>query len=112
MSEIKRYDPMSFGPENAYLTEDATGDAVKYDDHVAALASKDAEIERLREALFRIAIKDCHVRRIQPNPDGAVRGIGGMIATFALVGKNGSYVTNEEIVAAFPDLAALKGDAA
>lgn len=80
MSEIKRYDPMSFGPENAYLTEDATGDVVKYDDHVAVVAGKDAEIARLREALEHLTRSAGEVSRL-----GATVGNQWMKLSSALV---------------------------
>jgi hypothetical protein len=46
MGEIKRYDPESFGNDGAYLTEDAQGDVVKYDDYAAAIAAQDGQIAR------------------------------------------------------------------
>jgi len=63
-----------------------------------ARAEERAETQRLRDALVRIALSDRHTRRVNPNPDGGIRGPGGMIAVFALIGKNGSRVTDEELL--------------
>ena len=63
-----------------------------------------AEVDRLRAVLVRICEEDRHGRMIKANPQGGFRGRGGMIAAFALTGKNGSHLIDEEIrqhVAAF-----------
>jgi hypothetical protein len=55
MSEIKRYDytqdtkGYELGP--AYMEECDLGDYVKYDDHLAAISAKDAQIRILRAQL-------------------------------------------------------------
>lgn len=70
---------------------------------LAASAPFDAELNHLRNALVRISLKDRHTRRVNAKPDGGLRGVGGMIACFALTGINGSYLTDAAILAAYPD---------
>jgi hypothetical protein len=64
------------------------------------------EIVRLRTALYRIALKDRHYRLYKPKADGGFRGVGGMIATFALTGVNGSYIGDAAIAEQYPHIAA------
>lgn len=54
----------------------------------------------LIEALARIAEIDWHTRRVKPSPDGGFRGQAGMIAAYALTGKNGSFIGDKETRAA------------
>lgn len=48
------------------------------------------------EALARIAEADWHTRNVRPNPNGGIRGKAGMIAAYALTGRNGSYIGDAE----------------
>lgn len=64
------------------------------------------EMERLETALVRIAFADRHGRVVRPREDGGIRGVGGMIATFALMQQNGSFVGDAAIAAKYPAIAA------
>lgn len=63
----------------------------------------EAERDKLREALIRIAKTDRHRRYPKPHPDGGIRGVGGMIAVFELTGKNGCYLTDADLDASITD---------
>ena len=70
-----------------------------------ALEAQSARIAFLEAALVRIAIKDRHYRVLKPKEDGGIRGPGGMIATYALMGVNGSYIGDAAILESYPEAA-------
>ena len=56
MSEIKRYDYSCDCDETTYMAPHAEGHFVKYDDHLAALAARDAVIAKFRTICERQAL--------------------------------------------------------
>ena len=49
MDEIKRYDAVCMGYDDARFEEEPEGEWVTYSDHKAALAAKEAELQAERE---------------------------------------------------------------
>lgn len=62
MDEIKRYDAVCMGYDDARFEEEPEGEWVTYSDHKAALADKEAELQAEREKVSRynLAVKAIH----------------------------------------------------